>query len=312
MLDEQTEIIDLLKKRIRDDGHALRANETRTRAVLIDPVLQMLDWDVSDPKAVTLEYEVGKAKADYALLGSNGRPVAVIEAKKLDEPLQSHLTQMLTYAVMAGIRFAGLTNGDTWQIYSVFEESALSEKLKLNVSIANDPSHECVLKLLWLWRPNLSSGKPVSVEKPEPPKPKPVSPKPQGGWVSLLDFAATPGAKPPQYIKFPNQPQRDVSYWYELLTHTAEWLCAGGLLTENRMPLRRGASRKRCIINTEPRHPSGIDFKKPKAVAGTSFVVEANVSGARAVSDSKRLLELCGQSLDTVQISISSQLPEER
>ena len=302
MLDEQIEIVDLLKKRIRDDGHALRANETRTRAVLIDPVLQMLDWDVSDPKAVTLEYEVPGGRADYALLGPDFKPVAVIEAKRLGESLESHLRQMLAYAVMTGIPFAGLTNGDTWQIYSVFERMSLSEKLKLNISVANDPSHECVLKLLWLWWPNLSSGKPVSIEKPELPKPKPIPPKPQGGWVSLQSFEATPGAKPPQHMKFPDQIQRDVSYWYELLTHTAEWLCSGSLLTEDRMPLRRGASSTRCIINTEPRRPSGTDFDRPRTVAGTSLVVEANVSGTVAVSDSKRLLELCGQSLDTVQV----------
>ena len=176
MLDEQIETIDLLKKRIREDGHALRANETRTRAVLIDPVLQMLDWDVSDPKAVTLEYEVGGGRADYALLGPDVKPVAVIEAKKLNETLESHQMQMLNYANIEGIPFAGLTNGDIWQIYSVFERSALSEQLKLNISIANDPSHECVLKLLWLWRPNLSSGKPVAPEPPDIGEPKDPDP----------------------------------------------------------------------------------------------------------------------------------------
>lgn len=293
MLDEQVKTIDLLKKRIQENSAALRANETRSRAVLIDPVLQMLDWDVSNPKVVALEYEVGGKKADYALLRPDGHPVAVIEAKKLDEPLESHRMQMLNYANIEGIPFAGLTNGGTWQIYSVFEQSALSDRLKLDVSVSADPSYECVLKLLWLWRPNFASGKPVSVVKPIVPKPKP----PPELWVSLRSFTATPGAKPPRYIKFPDQPQRTVSYWYELLTHTAEWLCRSDLLTINHMPVTGEGS----IINAEPRHPGGKDFKKPKTVAGTSFVVEANVSATRSVSNSKRLLEICGQSLDTVQ-----------
>ena len=45
-----------LKERISTHGALLRQNETRTRTALINPLLQALDWDTSDPLMVISEY----------------------------------------------------------------------------------------------------------------------------------------------------------------------------------------------------------------------------------------------------------------
>ena len=120
LLDDLVGVIETLKGRIATHGSSLRENETRTRMALIDPLLQALGWDVSDPKMVTPEYDVSGRKADYALLGAGGSPSATMEAKKLGEPLASHRMQMLNYSNASGVEYAGLTDGDKWELYEVF------------------------------------------------------------------------------------------------------------------------------------------------------------------------------------------------
>ena len=92
LLDELVGCIERLQERIRTHGASLRANETRTRMALIDPLLQALGWDVSDPAVVTPEYEARRGRADYALLRGDGKPAAIVEAKKLGEALEPHQT----------------------------------------------------------------------------------------------------------------------------------------------------------------------------------------------------------------------------
>ena len=92
-LDDLQGVIEKLRTMIETHRGYLSRHETRTRQVLIDPLLRELGWDVSDPAAVELEYAVkleyrmGKKWADYTLM-SNGKPVAVIEAKPLGSDLK--------------------------------------------------------------------------------------------------------------------------------------------------------------------------------------------------------------------------------
>ena len=50
LLDDLVTAIQTVQQRIRDHGTSLSQNEYRTRISLIDPVLNALEWDVSDPK----------------------------------------------------------------------------------------------------------------------------------------------------------------------------------------------------------------------------------------------------------------------
>ena len=63
-------------------------HEMRTRYAVIDPILKALGWDLDDPSQVRVEHEVkvlGKMRrVDYALL-SKGKPVVLVEAKKLSQ-----------------------------------------------------------------------------------------------------------------------------------------------------------------------------------------------------------------------------------
>ena len=159
-LDGLQAVIESLQSRIESHRAHLSENETRTRQVLIDPLLRELGWDVSDPDQVELEYSAGtgREKADYVLM-SQGKPVAVIEAKRLGYRLdQSETMQVLNYANSRGIAYMAVTNGDEWRMYDVFAQKPIEEQVIMEFSITRTPAHESALQSLRIWNPNLSSG----------------------------------------------------------------------------------------------------------------------------------------------------------
>ena len=165
-LDNLVGVIRTLQRRICAHGLALPENETRTRIVLCDPPMRVLGWDVSDPDLVMPEYNVSGRRADYALLRPDGQPVATIEAKKLGESLAAHRMQMLNYSNASSVEYAGLTDGDRWELYEVYKRGQLEERRILDVSLSGMTAHECALRLLLLWRPNFESGKLVAEAEP--------------------------------------------------------------------------------------------------------------------------------------------------
>ena len=85
---------------------SLQWNEAKTRELLIDAMLIQAGWDIKDVEQVVHEMPVehqptttGKGAADYVLLGDNGKPLAVIEAKRSSvENLQIGREQARIYA----------------------------------------------------------------------------------------------------------------------------------------------------------------------------------------------------------------------
>ena len=199
-LDELVACIKTIQKRVRENGNFLQKNETRTRMVLIDPLLSALGWDITNPGVVQAEFEVGGKLADYALLGQDGKPVMVLEAKRLGAKLDTHLWQMINYANMAGIQYAGITDGDHWEIYKVFEQSKLEDRRKLKISIVGTPVYESALQLLLLWNSNLGSTQPIQANVPllirkgatGVKETKIAKPSTSSGWVPLSDFKGNP------------------------------------------------------------------------------------------------------------------------
>ena len=307
-LDDLAGVIETLQRRMLDYGATLRENETRTRMALIDPLLQALGWDTAAPGLVTPEYAVGSSRADYALLDGSGSPAALVEAKRLGESLESHRMQMVNYANMSGIPYAGLTDGNQWELYEVFAQKPIDERRLLQVSIADAPAHQSALQLLLVWRPNLASGRPmpaqapilaVSQSEPAPPaspvKPAPVPTlpgQPQSGWVALSSFSRSDTIKPPTAIRFSDGIEHPVQYWRHMVERTALWLWATGNLTAGNTPV--SASGRRFVVNTEPLHPTGNQFKDARYISETPLVVEGNISPKQAIDQSRLLLQHCG------------------
>ena len=287
LLDDLVGVIETLKGRIAKYGASLRENETRTRMALIDPLLQVLGWDTSDPSLVAPEYDVSGRKADYALLDAGGSPSATVEAKKLGESLASHRMQMLNYSNASGVEYAGLTDGDKWELYEVFKRGQLEDRRILDVSIANLPTHEVALKLLLLWRPNLASGQPVAanpsvlIEHPDNPPvvPDPPAPTPVPGgtenWISLSNVDAGKGNPSPSGIRFPGKEPRNIKSWSQVLVEVAERLSNDGVLRAVDCPI------------------PGLDFiNSPAARRGVSggLFVNVNRNANTLIKQSRKLL----------------------
>lgn len=321
MLDDLVSVIETLQRRIHDHGPTLRENETRTRLALIDPLLTALGWDVSDPSLVTPEYNVSGRWADYALLRPDGQPAATVEAKKLGESLGPHRMQMLNYSNASGVEYAGLTDGDHWELYEVFQRRQLEDRRILDIRIGDTPVHECALQLLLLWRPNLATGQPVKANPPvlgrttesEPTEPMPVrpdplpEPDPESGWVALSSYQT--GAGMPNAIRLPDGIEHGMGKWVDLPVRIASWLWATGNLNRNNVPVSPGGNAKRYIVSLEPIHSDGKPFNTslktpPPPIPETPLHFERNYSGDNHVKHAVILLRHCGLNPATVQLQV--------
>ena len=313
LLEPLVSVIETVRRRIKDHGASLRENETRTRVALIDPILQALGWDVSDPTVVTPEFPVSASRADYALLGPGGNALVALEAKRLGESLAPHRQQMVNYVNTEGIGYAGLTDGANWEVYRVFTATPLplSERMVMSTNILGTQPHESALKLLSLWRINVGSGQPVGAQEPligfpdpnngEPPvPPKPPqptadppglipSPKPseEGNWVPLSDFVAKSSSKPPARIRFGSDTIYELPRWRSIIDATTHWLFDSGQLTPEKVPLRYGMHGG--MINTTPTRSDGTNFASSYQVPSQPIYVDVH---GRALTIVRRALAI--------------------
>ncbi len=322
-LDDLVRVIETLQQRIRDHGDSLRQNEIRTRVALIDPLLTALGWDVADPGMVTAEYDVGGRRADYALLGTGNIPAATVEAKKLNESLEPHRLQMLNYSNAAGIRFAGLTDGNRWEFYEIFKQGTLDERRILEAVISSESSAHLALRFLLLWQSNMETGRPVD---PRPPIIKEVpaviaetsethsgtdqrvqrvlrQPQSTEGWHRLSSLEIVPGDASPTAIRFPTGDEYQIRIWRQLVEITLSWLWDKGFLSQSDVPVR--SSGKRFLVNLEPKHPTGNEFKTVCSVPGTPLYIDGNISAKASASNAKRILQHCGQDPASVSVKVN-------
>ncbi|MEK6190911.1 MAG: restriction endonuclease [Chloroflexota bacterium] len=124
--------------------------EQNTKAVLINPILRALGWDLEDLEEVVLEY---KRKAmdnpvDYALMLQR-TPRMFIEAKPLDGNLNDPkwVGQIMAYATVAGVQWVALTDGNEYRIYNSHAPVPVEEKLFKKVQLSDDDVAE-TLQLL--------------------------------------------------------------------------------------------------------------------------------------------------------------------
>ena len=306
LLDELIAIIETLRQRIEDHGPTLSVSETRTRTALIDPLLQVLGWDATDPSIVIPEYDVGGRKIDYALLGQNSLPAGIVEAKRLGSSLQPFLKQMTYNANIAGVEFAGITDGNQWELYEVLKSDTSDVRQLLNLKISSSLSHRSALKLLLLWRPNLASGlvEPARVSVAAPPSicgPVP-SVSDSIDWVPLSRFVAVKGINRPEVIRFPDGSEHQLLFWYSLVQQTIGWLWSKGVLTSDSVS---GIWTKDSHwFHTEAIHPSGKRFFNPKPVAGTPLIFESKLSKSESTKRAKVLMSRCRQDLSRVHLGV--------
>ena len=317
LLGPLVDAIETARRQMLERRRDLTANETRTRNALIDPVLKALDWDVSNSSQVTTEYDLPSGRVDYALLGSEGNVIAVIEAKKLGEGLESHRGQLVRYAFESKPAYAVLTNGDVWELYGVVtseKEFHLEQLVEYPIS-ENDPL-QSARKLLVLWKANLVSIQ--ADEEPDPTpeeKPKPVSapelpvlpipPQGEEDWVTLSTFMPKLGDDSPEYIRFPGEEPRHLDSWRSWTVETANWLYDTGKIKALGAPYRFGKTGA-GVINTNKKNASGKDMVAPHQIGNQHLYVEKNGNCVAQVKRVRALLDsLTSIDAATVHIQLS-------
>ena len=300
MLDDLVGVIETLQKRIRDHGATLRENETRTRMALIDPLLTALGWDVSDPAVVTPEYSIGDDFVDYALLGYDKKPVALVEAKRLGEHLPAHAQQLIGYCKNAGVRYGFLTDGDNWQWYD-------TGKANDAVIIRTNLSHEVVSRLLPLWRRSLAM--PPTAPPSDAPTGHHAEPRLLDmrlpGWESLPSFSRPKNSQPPKSVRFPDGSESEIKLWRDLVVELVRWLSSNGLLTRDNLPVLLNPNSKRYIVSARAVHGTKSPFGDPIRIDGTRLSIDGKVVvGIRALDMAKNLLWHCGVDPADIQLQV--------
>ena len=308
MFDDLLQTIEKLKARIREHGAYIAPYESRTRVALIDPLLTALGWDVSDPSFVQIEPRTVNGWADYALLGSNSKPVAYVEAKKL-RSAEDATGQTVSYAVQeniqsnASVGYCASTDGDYWVLYNVFTQREV-----MRAAISNPDSAKTALQLIAIWRRSMADGSveqaaetvladaveatagpdPESIEIPPPPPPPP----PPEVWTPLTEVGAPKGATAPQEMKLPDGTIKPLRNWRSVLLETALYLHGLGTLTRSNCTYRIG--RIRYLFSTEGVHPTGVGFKSQVPLGKTGIIMEGNFSAADLVRHTAKLMERFG------------------
>jgi predicted type IV restriction endonuclease len=97
--------------------------EATTKTALVQPFIQALGYDVSDPNEVKAEYNldldgVGPSKIDYAIFKNNEVKI-LIECKSCNTDISKATYKKLkTYFAFTKVKFGILTNGITYRFYS--------------------------------------------------------------------------------------------------------------------------------------------------------------------------------------------------
>jgi predicted type IV restriction endonuclease len=141
--------MDLVKlKTIRKKAIDLEDNglsEADTKRVIIEPILQLLGWDVLGVEEVKNEYRAKSSDnpVDYGIfLGK--KPAFFLEAKSLGTNIDDRkcITQTVAYASNCGTEWAVISNGKDWAIYNALAPVDAEKKLFRKFSIDQDGVEE--------------------------------------------------------------------------------------------------------------------------------------------------------------------------
>ena len=117
-------------RQYKADGTYKGLSEQDTKAVLVEPLLEIVGWAVRDPAQVSREDRPGERPVDYSLK-LRGKPQVVVECKRLSNRLDSRrdLEQALAYASAGGVKWCVLTNGSVLRIYNSLAQEVATKKL---------------------------------------------------------------------------------------------------------------------------------------------------------------------------------------
>lgn len=308
-IDSLLHTVKTLQQRIAQHGDFLKGNETRTRYALIDPLLTALGWDVFDPSCVATEFPIPETKdrGDYALLGNDGKPIVIIETKRLGVDLSEALKQGVNYCALRGYEYCAVTDGNIWELYETRGGGDISERRVMAFSISDDTQSndflcaDVCLKALALWRPAVMAGAiqegqaSVLDTGSEEVTPLPPPPPLPNGWKAMTDPVQTGAEFGESEIRFPDGTIAQVSNRPNFFIEVVKWLVQNHHLRPEHCPDKHPKG-KNYRIALEPIHPSGKPFSMSAKVANF-HVNKIGLYGSNnwaSLRESRRLIERLG------------------
>lgn len=236
-----------VRARIERRGQHIGGHETRTRVLLIDPILKALGWDVLDPDIVEIETpnEDG-GRPDYVLKVGD-QPRLVVEAKALGKlNVSDTVAQVAEYIYkppLDVVAAAVFTDGEKWrfhdkpkikngeQIAKVTEGEVYRVASQLNRSLAR-----------WNFGPD------------------PVSPPELGGASFAIDDDANfPPGKAPTAIRIGDDEPIAANGWSGMYAEVAKYVVLERHLVADQIPLQVPGGT-RYLINRSPVSSNGTEF----------------------------------------------------
>lgn len=268
------------RTRIKSHEDYITRHETRTRALLIDPLLGSLGWDIKDPNRVQLELPTKGGIPDYILISDEG-PEAVVEAKPLFEGLGNYEAQLFAQMMdpcLLQVKVGVLVSGNEWRFYQ-------KPKLKMEqLEVVSGVSWEIAVELeqrLAFWNIAPPVERRLTEEFPDGMDPTRV----------IIEGRST---------KLPK------GTWKELYVAVAKHLVASGRIRPGSEPIRLPKAKNHLINSSgvhppSERYPRGKRFVVPVDI-GEEFVLEANVPRQGAIDNSIFLLQNCGIDPSNVRV----------
>lgn len=300
ILESLLDLVNELKLRIGEHESQLRSNERQTRYALIDPLLRELGWDTSDPSLVTPEIPASGGRADYALL-DGGKPVVMVEAKRLGESLQGAVSQGIQYCLERGTKHFAVTDGQHWEVYETHRPVPIEQKKVVSFDIVKDATGTVCLEALALWRPTVLEDKvrsgrksvvDMAVGSPPPPPVQPTALNLKPLDVSSLTKNSKGMNIRPDAVVFPDKSTAQVQYWWEVTFSIAKWLVDSHHLTESHCPVTTSTGNK-YLIAASPLQPNGNQMYNPKPVG--DFHIEVHRDALTSVRNAKAIIQHVGQ-----------------
>lgn len=277
-MDRMIALTHTLRARVQSYGDELRRSEALTRYALIDPLLRELGWDTEDPGIVKPEYSVdiyngGKAYADYALT-HEGKPLMLVEAKKLGEPLLSGnaVEQGIRGCINTATDFFVVTDGQKWEIYDTRKRVPPPDMKVVEFDFIADRPWQFCSKALSLHRSgalegyvqtaptlDLTNGAASEQGSPVITPASPVdTPAPTAGedWHPLSELEYQKDGLPAEII-FPDNSRVAFKNWTQTKREIVRWLTSDGRHLS--LPIRRGS---RNLVAATPAHPDGKPFHR--------------------------------------------------
>jgi predicted type IV restriction endonuclease len=127
------------------------SSEANTKKKIIEPLLDLLDWDTSSNEVV-LEYPVKIGSTtkyvDYALM-LESKPVILIEAKAFDTDLSSDdSSQIISYGRVEDVQWAVLTNGKFVKVFDTKGGKSEKDCFVVEIDLRKLPEQNKDLRLI--------------------------------------------------------------------------------------------------------------------------------------------------------------------